>query len=55
MIGCAAPAPCEGVAGGIGISMTGSVVALRAVSGWAGGEMSYRHGVGVSTRVGRAG
>lgn len=45
----------EGVAGGIGGYMTGAVVLLLAVSGWAGGEMAYRHGLGVGTNVGAPG
>jgi uncharacterized membrane protein len=45
----------EGVAGDAGAYLTGSVVALLAVSGWLGGELVFRHGVSVGTNVGAVG
>lgn len=35
-----------------GILMSGVVVVLLAISGWLGGDLVYRHGVGVSPGVG---
>ncbi|WP_207481629.1 DUF2231 domain-containing protein [Arenibaculum pallidiluteum] len=39
----------EGAVEGRGVALSGAVAALLGLTGWAGGELSYRHGVGVSS------
>ena len=41
-------------AGATGLVLSLVVVAILVVTGWIGGELSYRHGVGVSENVGRS-
>jgi uncharacterized membrane protein len=38
--------------GGFQVTLTGIVAVLLLVSGWIGGEMSYKHGVGVAESIG---
>ena len=42
-----------GPADSTGLVLSLLVVAILAVTGWIGGELSYRHGVGVSDNIGR--
>lgn len=37
-----------------GIALSGCVVLILAFTAWLGGELTFRHGLGVSTTVGRA-
>lgn len=38
---------------GTGVVLSGIVVAILLVTGWLGGELVFRHGVGVDDKVGR--
>lgn len=42
----------ENVASDYGILLSGAAVLLTVVTGWLGGELVFRHGIGVTRRVG---